>query len=66
MDDWNEWYEERQREDYDEWAGKTVPAEDYNEAICKIEDLKDEISRLEEDLKDAENEIKSLMELLKK
>jgi len=65
MENWNEWYEERQREDYDEWAGKTVPAEDYNEALYEIEDLKEEISRVEEDLKDARDECKKLMELLK-
>lgn len=65
MENWNEWYEERQREDYDEWAGKTVPAEDYNEALYEIENLKDEISRLEEDLRDAKSEIKNLMVLLK-
>lgn len=65
MEDWNEWYEERQRENYDEWTGKTVPAEDYNEALYEIENLKGEISRLEEDLKDAKSEIKNLMALLK-
>ena len=65
MEGWNEWYEERLKEDYDEWAGKTVPAENYNEALREIEDLKEEISRVEEDLKDARDECKKLMELLK-
>ena len=65
MENWSEWYEERQREDYDEWAGKTVPAENYNEALRENEDLKEEISRVEENLKDARDECKKLMELLK-
>lgn len=51
-------------ENYDEWEGKTVSAESYNEALIECEEKEEIISRLKEDLEFYKEKIHNLNYLI--
>lgn len=50
---------------YDEWEGKTVSAELYNEVLCELEEKNDKISELEEDNEYLKDKIDNLNNLIR-
>lgn len=52
-------------ENYDEWEGHTVSAENYNELLWELEEKKDEIARLKEDNEYLRDKIDNLNNLIK-
>lgn len=51
-------------ENYDEWEGKTVSAENYNEVLIECEEKDEMISRLKEDLEFYKEKINNLNYLI--
>ncbi len=51
-------------ENYDEWEGKTVSEESYNEVIIECEEKDEMISRLKEDLEFYKEKINNLNYLI--
>lgn len=52
-------------ENYDEWEGKTIPYETFNETLCELEEKENKIVELEEDIKYYKNKVDILNELIK-
>lgn len=52
-------------ENYDEWEGKTISYETFNETLCELEEKENKIVELEEDIKYYKNKVDILNELIK-